>query len=202
MIEIICDNEGILWGRTEMRFGPFKMLPSLKFELLQKDIKEGFLKDKIVLEYGCGSGFLSLQAARLGGLVLATDQNEASVRCTELNRDYNGFNQSIEVRQGSNFEPVWVDENFDVIIASLPFENAMPDDELEAAVYDANFAMRRALFDNVLLHKTSNTRIFYTYSQRVQSIVPLEASAADFDFRVISTRNICGEQYLLYLITP
>jgi len=56
MSEIICDYEETIWGKTEMRFGPFKMLPSLKFELLESDIKKGFSEDKIVLESGCGGG--------------------------------------------------------------------------------------------------------------------------------------------------
>jgi len=56
MSEIICNNEGNIWESSEMRFGPFKMLPSLKFELLESDIKKGFSEDKIVLEYGCGIG--------------------------------------------------------------------------------------------------------------------------------------------------
>lgn len=56
MSEIICNNERNIWESSEMKFGPFKMLPSLKFELLESDIKEGFSEGKIVLEYGCGMG--------------------------------------------------------------------------------------------------------------------------------------------------
>ena len=51
MSEIICDYEGTIWGKTEMRFGPFKMLPSLKFELIKNYVGDGFSENKVICKY-------------------------------------------------------------------------------------------------------------------------------------------------------
>lgn len=82
MIEIICDNEGTIWGSTEMRYGPFKMLPSLKFELLESDIKKGFSENMIVLESGCGGGMYieELSKSMNNNKYIGTDFSRSAIK--------------------------------------------------------------------------------------------------------------------------
>ena len=162
----------------------------------------GIKENEKVLDYGCGSGFQSIVSASLGGIVTATDINPSAARCSRKNAAYNHREDRIEVRQGKNFEPVLSHERFDVVIASLPFEDAEPSDDLEYAVYDPDLQMRRALFSNIQAHLTGNGRIFYTYSDRVQKRSPLESSNNRFVFEVIDQRIIEGELYFLFLIKP
>jgi len=162
----------------------------------------GIRENDRVLDYGCGSGFQSLVSASLGGSVVATDINVSATRCSHNNAKNNNLDGKIEVRQGKNLEPILPGEHFDVVIASLPFEDAQVFTELEYAVYDPNLQMRQALFGNILKHLTTHGRIFYTYSARVQKSSPLEQSSDRFLFNVIDQREIKGERYFLYLIRP
>jgi D-alanine-D-alanine ligase-like ATP-grasp enzyme/methylase of polypeptide subunit release factors len=84
------------------------------------DIKAG---DR-VMDLGCGSGLLSIAAAKFGaGYVLATDLDPESLDTTLANARRNGVENIIEARGGSWYEAVPLDERqrkFDVIIATPP----------------------------------------------------------------------------------
>ncbi|HET6489689.1 MAG TPA: 50S ribosomal protein L11 methyltransferase [Syntrophales bacterium] len=74
-----------------------------------------------VLELGCGSGLLSIAAAKMGaGRVVAVDIDPRSLDSAVENVRLNGFSDRINVRAGSWFEAVRVGERFDVIIATPP----------------------------------------------------------------------------------
>lgn len=80
-----------------------------------------------VLELGCGSGLLSITAAKLGAnRVIATDLNPRALQVTTKNAQRNGVADRIEVRAGSWYEAVEDrsttsgQERFDVIIATPP----------------------------------------------------------------------------------
>lgn len=167
-----------------------------------KSTKYGIKENEHALDYGCGSGFQSMVCASLGGTAVAIDINPFAVKCARKNVVHHHLENRVELRQGKNFEPILSHERFDVVIASLPFENAEPFDDLEYAVYDYNFEMRKTLFSNIQEHLTENGRIFYTYSHRVQKSLPLENSSKGFTFNVIDQRNVNGESYLLFLIKP
>lgn len=87
-----------------------------------------------------------------------------------------------------------------MVLSSLPFENAKPKNNLEYAVYDYRFQMRKALLREIKRYLFQNSRIFYTYSKRAQKISPLEKSNDKFSFEIIDERKIENENYLLYLI--
>jgi len=161
----------------------------------------GVQKGEQVLDYGCGSGLQSIISATRGANVIATDLNSNAVECTSKNTQLNGVEDNIEARQGKNFEPIKEEEKFDVIIANLPFENANPKDILEYSVYDPNLQMRNALFKNISKHFTKRGRMFYTYAQRVQKVLPIEKSSQEVKYKIIDQKEIEGSLYLLYLIT-
>lgn len=88
------------------------------------DIKEG----ETVLDLGCGSGLLSIAAAKLGaGKVVAIDVNPKALVATMDNARRNGVQKKIKVLGGSWFEalrnmsPILDNlKQFDVIIATPP----------------------------------------------------------------------------------
>lgn len=72
-----------------------------------------------VIDIGSGSGILGILAAKLGGIVCATDSDKDAVEITLKNAEKNGV--EINAKLGDFFEP-FEGEKFDVIIANLPQE--------------------------------------------------------------------------------
>jgi release factor glutamine methyltransferase len=75
----------------------------------------------LVLELGTGCGLISLVAARTARKVVATDLSPDAVRLATYNIQLNHFEGKIEVRQGRLFEPVQVEERFDLILFNPPY---------------------------------------------------------------------------------
>jgi ribosomal protein L11 methyltransferase len=82
--------------------------------LLEKYLRPG---DRVI-DVGCGSGILSIAAAKLGaGSVLAVDLDEVAVQKTRENVQLNGVQDQVSVRIGDLL--TGVSEEGDVILANL-----------------------------------------------------------------------------------
>lgn len=84
------------------------------------------------LDMGTGSGIGALALARAGYSVVAVDVNPEAVRCARINALLNRFEERVDVREGSLFEPV-SGERFDVIAFNPPFFEGTPSDLHDAA---------------------------------------------------------------------
>ena len=98
--------------------------PQSTVELAQiLDVRPGDL----VLELGCGSGLLSIAAAKLGAeRVTATDLDVNALQAAKMNAVRNGVEDRIDLRAGSWYEALKMGPNtapaerFDVILATPP----------------------------------------------------------------------------------
>jgi ribosomal protein L11 methyltransferase len=73
-----------------------------------------------VLDLGSGSGILALTAARLGSKkIVAVDKNRLAVQATRRNVSLNGFEETIEIKEGE--ARIFLDDQYDLILANLPF---------------------------------------------------------------------------------
>ncbi|MEU5089099.1 class I SAM-dependent methyltransferase [Streptomyces sp. NPDC021356] len=72
------------------------------------------------LDLGTGSGIQALHASRHATRVTATDLNPRALHITALTLALSGA-PAADLREGSLFEPVRVDETFDLIVSNPPF---------------------------------------------------------------------------------
>jgi SAM-dependent methyltransferase len=119
------------WEYTwEGRGGPFTILlaPSVFAPTYtSKEVAEGLLvnEGETVIDVGCGSGVLSFVAARLGaGRVYGTDANPEAIAIARRNAARLGLQDSVDLRTGSLFEPLWGIQA-DVVIGDV---SGVPDD--------------------------------------------------------------------------
>lgn len=81
-------------------------------------------KLKRILEIGIARGVLSIGVALLTGedaVVVGIDIAESAKALATKNAELNGVASKLDVRIGDFFEPVLVDEKFDLIFGELPF---------------------------------------------------------------------------------
>jgi len=71
-----------------------------------------------VLEIGTGSGIIAIEAAKKGGVVVATDINPFAIEHAKKKAEEAGI--EVEFRQGNLFEPV-KGEKFDLVIFNPPY---------------------------------------------------------------------------------
>lgn len=78
------------------------------------------LKDKIVIDYGCGSGILAVASLLLGAkAVYATDIDPQAVLATRQNAELNGVAEQLWVGLPEEFEQVFAGQKADVLVANI-----------------------------------------------------------------------------------
>ncbi|WP_273776825.1 50S ribosomal protein L11 methyltransferase [Acinetobacter sp. GSS19] len=78
------------------------------------------LKDKIVIDYGCGSGILGVAALLLGAKkVYATDIDPQAVLATQQNAELNGVNDRLFVGLPEEFNTAFQGQQADILVANI-----------------------------------------------------------------------------------
>jgi len=111
------------------------------------------LRGKRVLDIGCGSGVIACMMALSGAeRVVGVDINPAAVANAKRNASNLGLDELTSFREGRLFDPISQFEQFDVIMADLPFTPGEPADMLEAAFYDPGLTSIRELVASLPNH--------------------------------------------------
>ncbi len=90
------------------------------------------LKNKSFLEVGCGSGLISIFAAKKGAVVSAVDISPVAQKCTSENALKN--NVSVKVILSDMFESL-PDSVFDIVMITPPYFKKNPESFAEHAWY-------------------------------------------------------------------
>jgi release factor glutamine methyltransferase len=117
-----------------------------------------------VLEIGCGSGIVCVEAAKRGGVVTAVDIDEQAVRATTiLAKEHN---VSVTALQGDLFTPI-NNQQFDLVICNppyLPSDEHDPDIALDGGTNGHEFIER--FLQQVKEHLKMNGTLLLLYSSR------------------------------------
>ena len=123
------------------------------------------LKGKIVLDFGCGTGAITIAAAVKGAeSVVAVDINPAAVRNTRKNAEQWEFEDIIKVMEFDGIPEFGEEMAFDLIVANLPGRNRNSSTYTEAAQWDTSFKAHTSLFENAKKILTGDGRILIAKS--------------------------------------
>lgn len=141
-------------------FSP-KIFDSTDFLIEHLNILEGGK----VLEIGCGTGIVSIFAAKKAGKVIATDISPKAVQNAMENIESYKLNSKIDVRFGDLFEPV-KREKFDRIFWNFPLGytekeiTSLPERQL----FDKNYSTLRIFLRELRSHLNPNGIAYITFS--------------------------------------
>ena len=157
------------------------------------------LKGKTVLELGCGSGLISLHAAKKGANVIASDINDKAVEGIIKNADHNGL--AVTGIKSDLFEKI-PESNLDLIIINPPYYPQDPKSTEEAAWFcGEDFDYFKRLFEQLPSHTQKQTQILMILSEDCDlTLIKNIASQQGFLFKKRSERVIKGEPNFIFSI--
>ncbi|MCH6258509.1 methyltransferase [Puniceicoccaceae bacterium K14] len=163
-------NEELVVSSKPGIFGWEKIDQGSKFLVENLPSFEG----KTVIDLGCGYGYLSIQAKRLGAnKVLATDNNAAAIDCCIANFEKFEIEGSVEA---SNAAKHWDKEIADIVLCNPPFHKGTKQSSSAADVFSRS--MRK------ILKKDGAAYVV------VNAFVPFEKAAKEhFDYVEVLANN-------------
>jgi len=158
------------------------------------------VKDKAFLELGCGTGYLSIAAARRGAKVTASDLSAAAVENTKINAEKNDV--SIRVLHSDLFTGIPAG-TFDVIAINPPYYARNPESESELAwqcgeVFEYFCKLFRQLYG--YMHQDTTVLMVLTLGCDLEKIF-LIAKENGFEFELLKEKRVLfDERDFLYRV--
>lgn len=155
------------------------------------------VQSKSLLELGCGTGLISIQCARRGAYVTASDINPLAIENAKLNAADN--NVSLTLLKSDVFDQI-EQQVFDWIIINPPYyaRPVKSDDEL-AWHCGENFEYFQKLFGSLsrFIHSDSNVIMVLTLGVELEKIFEI-ARKNGFQFELLKERNVLfdGKDFL------
>ena len=164
----------------------------------------GFLKQqplagKKLLEVGCGSGLLSLVAAKSGAGVTAVDINPTAIACSRANAQNNHLR--IEVVHSDIFQNLQ-QEAYDIIIVNPPFfEGQAKEDSSYAWYCGPDFYFFNTFFRELPNYTEPHSKVWMILSE-VCDLKPIKAIAAEHNYQmpIIHQETRLFEAFLIFEI--
>jgi len=176
-------------------------LEKILWQYLSNELDRKFLKDANILDYGTGCGCLAIGMAKYVRHVLAIDINEHAISCAMRNAEMHGTkNVAFEVSNG--LASISETQKYDLILASMPWDDADANDPLEYAMYDPGMQMRNSLFSEASRLLTEDGFIIATYADFAEQRNKFFGCRNDFVFSKLKSFEIKSEIHHLYRIKP
>ena len=139
------------------------------------------LSGRSLLEIGCGSGAVSLVAARQGATVTAMDISPLACQATRANASANAL--SVEVIESDLFANI--DGRFDVVVITPPYFRHDPTTQLDRAFHaGANFEYFHRLFDGLGDHLRDDSECLLSLAEGCDVDIGRIAAGANFELRI------------------
>lgn len=157
---------------------------------------------KSMIELGCGTGLISIIAAKFGAEVTSTDLSSKAIENIKSNALQQGV--SINVIHSDLFDSIQR-QKFDWIVINPPYYARTPANEEELAWYaGGNFDYFRRLFASLVhyMHDTTQVIMVLTKGSEVSKILRI-GSENGFEFELAKEKDVFfDEKDFLYLIKP
>jgi release factor glutamine methyltransferase len=155
------------------------------------------IRNKSLLELGCGTGLISIVCAKQGAIVTASDLSQAALNNTAINVESSGV--AIGAIQSDLFDNL-SGKTFDWIIINPPYYAKDPANESELAWNcGEHFEYFEKLFKNLRHHinSKSNVIMVLTLGCDLKNIFFI-ATKYGFEFELIEERNVLfdGKDFL------
>lgn len=168
-------------------------------KLLLEFLETLSLKEKKVLELGCGCGIISILAAKKGAIVTATDINTTALEALEKNASNNDV--TIEIIYSDLFENLQ-NRMFDFIVINPPYYPKNPNVIAENSWFcGENFEYFENLFSHLPDFMTSENEIYIILSEDCE-LEKIKAIALknEIAFKLLyEKKNIAEKNYIFSL---
>jgi len=167
--------------------------------LLLNHIRRLPLKNKTLLEPGCGSGLISLYAAKKEAIVTATDINPVAIEFIKKNSRQNQL--GLTVIQSDLFENVPV-ERFDIIAINPPYYKKQPVAAKDYAWFcGENGEYFEALFKGLNNYIHRNSEVYMILFEGCdREMIKNHASGNGFTLILVQTHKNFLEKNFIYKI--
>ena len=139
------------------------------------------LVGKSFLEVGCGSGAISIVAARRRATVTAIDISDAACTATRANAALNGV--KLDVLESDLFANVH--DRFDVVVITPPFFRHDPSTQLDHAFHaGANFEYFHRLFEQLPAHLHDDSLVLLSLAEGCDAAIGEIARERGFELQI------------------
>ena len=160
-------------------------------------LKSQALNGKSLLEIGCGSGLLSLVAAKAGAHVTAVDINPAAIACARANARNNHLD--VEVIHSDVFQSL-KQHAYDILIINPPFfEGKAKEDSSYAWYCGPDYYFFRQFSEGLPFYTHQQTKIWMILSE-VCALDPIQEIALQFNYKMklVDQEKTLFENFLIF----